>query len=111
MAISLALAVRCAATFAAFVAGASGPRLEWLVGAVGRGARRRLLAAVDEPAPGRAIARERLRGEQALASLRRLGAAPAAIGAAREALAAFAARELPGGTTDQAPPNAPPPNC
>ena len=105
---SLALAVRCAATFAAFVAGASGPRLEWLVGAVGRGARRRLLAAVDEVAPGRAIARERLRGEQALASLRRLGAAPAAIGAAREALAAFAARELPGGTTDQAPPNAPP---
>jgi hypothetical protein len=93
---SLALAVRCAATYAGAVAGADPPARRWLLGAVERGARRRLLAAVDDPEPARAVARERARGERALASLARLETEPGAIAAARERLAGFVERELPG---------------
>jgi len=92
---SLALAVRCAATYAGFLASAGEAERRWLLEAVGRGARRRLLAAVDELPPGRAIAREGARGEHALASLARLGLDPAAIAEAQEGLATFAAHESP----------------
>ncbi len=93
---SLALAVRCAATYAGFIACAGEAERRWLLGVVGRGVRRRLLAAVDDASSGRAIARERSRGEHALASLARLGLDPAAIATAREGLAAFAGQEAPG---------------
>jgi hypothetical protein len=90
---SLGLAVRCAATYAAFVAGADERERRWLLDAVGRGARRRLLQAVDDEAPGRAIARERERGERALASVARLGDDPEGITEASRRLAAFVAHE------------------
>ena len=61
--------------------------------AVGRGARRRLLLAMDEATPARAVARECVRGERALASLARLGLAGEPIAEARGRLVAFAARE------------------
>jgi peptidase M28-like protein len=104
---SLALAVRCAATYAGFVASAGEAERRWLLGAVGRGARRRLLAAADDPSPGRAAARELARGERALASVARLGLDRAAIAGARERLAAFAAQEAPGLHADPDPPGAP----
>ncbi|MEK7329949.1 MAG: DUF4910 domain-containing protein [Candidatus Eisenbacteria bacterium] len=86
---SLALAVRCAATYAAFVSAAAEPEQRWLLDAIGRGARRRLLAAVDETGPSRAVAHERERGERALASVARLGLDPEAIADARRRLAGF----------------------
>lgn len=90
---SLALAARCAATYAAFVAGVGGEELSWLAAAVGRGARRRLLAAANEPDPGRALEAERVRGAAALASLARLGAEEGAVRAAVRALDEFCLRE------------------
>ena len=93
---SLALAVRCAATYAGFLGSAGEGEWRWLLEAVGRGARRRLLAAVDDPGSGRAIAREGVRGQHALASLARLGLDREAIAGARERLAAFAAHEAAG---------------
>jgi hypothetical protein len=99
---SLALAVRCAATYAGFLASAGEPERAWLTEAVGRGARRRILGALDDAAPRRAVARERSRGERALASLARLGVADAAIAEARAGLAAFAGREA-----SEIPPEAP----
>ena len=97
---SLALAVRCAATYAGFLASAGEAERRWLLDAVGRGARRRLLAAVDDPCAARAIARERARGEHALASLVRLGMDREAIASARERLTAFAGHESPGAPAD-----------
>ena len=90
---SLALAVRCAATYAGFIAGAGAQERRWLLGAVERGARRRLLAAVDEADPDRAVARERARGERALASLERMGLEAPVIVEACAGLATFAERE------------------
>ncbi len=90
---SLALAVRCAATFAAFVATAAEAERGWLLQAVGRGARRRLLRAVDDCAPPRAVAHERERGARALASVARLGPDAPAIAEAQRRLSAFADAE------------------
>ena len=101
---SLALAVRCAATYAAFLAAAGAREHDWLLGAVERGARRRLLAAVDDPESG-AVERERARGERAIASLSRLGLSPAALRGAGERLGEFCAREAPA-AGDGAPPPA-----
>jgi len=70
---SLALAVRCAATYAGFLAGAGERELEWLTTAVERGARRRWLAALDAEDSARACARERVRSRAAIDSLARLG--------------------------------------
>ena len=70
---SLALAVRCAATYAGFLASAAEREIEWLAGAVERGARRRLLSAVDAERPAAAAARERVRSERAMRSLALLG--------------------------------------
>src|SRR5262245_14266436 len=69
---SLALAARTAATYAGFVASLSGRELPWLLDLVARGARRRLLAALDRPDPVSACRAERERGQRALASVHRL---------------------------------------
>jgi hypothetical protein len=69
---SLALAVRAAATYAGFVAAMDPAELSWLVDLVARGARRRLLAALERPDRWRAALAERERGQRALASLERL---------------------------------------
>ena len=101
---SLALAVRCAATYAAWVAAAGAREQAWLLEAVGRGARRRLLAAVDAPDQEPALARERERGRRALASLARLGLDQGAIAEAQGRLDGFAGRELAGAGDRAAPP-------
>jgi hypothetical protein len=101
---SLALAARCAATYAGFLAAAGEPERAWLAGAIGRGTRRRLLEALDADRPGWAVAHERRRGEAALASLARLGATAEPIAAARASLEAFARAET------QAPDGAPEPS-
>ena len=90
---SLALAVRCAATYAGFLASAGPAEAEWLLAAVAREARVRLLRAMDEADPPTAIARERVRGATTIASLARLGVGERALGAARAGLEAFADRE------------------
>jgi hypothetical protein len=108
---SLALAVRCAATYAAFLASAGEHERRWLLGAVERGARRRVLAAVDERPAAAAVARERTRGDRAIESLARLGLPDEPIRRARERLAEFTAREagsagaeaLPAGAAPAAP--------
>jgi hypothetical protein len=88
---SLALASRAAATYAGFLA-ALGPRqLPWLIDLVARGARRRMLAALDRPEPAAACRAERERGQHALASVHRL---TRGLPAAR-ALAASLAANLP----------------
>ncbi len=69
---SLALAVRAAATYAAFVAGAGAEELDWLLQLVTRGARRRLLTAADTANAWEAAHAERERGQWALASVGRL---------------------------------------
>ncbi|HEY3216143.1 MAG TPA: DUF4910 domain-containing protein [Candidatus Eisenbacteria bacterium] len=90
---SLALAVRCAATYAAFLAAAGPPEHRWLLAAVRRGSQRRMLASLDVPEPAWALAREQVRGDTALASLARLGLDPAELAEARGALQAFARAE------------------
>jgi len=83
---SLALAARCAATYAGFLAAAGPDQAEWLLGVVGRAARRRCLTALDRLDAPRAAAAERWRGRTALESCRRLD--PGAV-AVREAVEAF----------------------
>jgi hypothetical protein len=92
---SLALAVRCAATYAGFLASADRAQGRWLLGAVARWARRRVLAALDEETPARARARERTRGRRAIASLSRLGLDAAAIRESVDAFSSFVEREAP----------------
>jgi len=69
---SLALAARCAGTYAAFLASAGPEEIRWLLFMVARAARRRSLVALDRPDPVRAVETERLRGLVALASVERL---------------------------------------
>ena len=90
---SLALAVRCAATYAGFLGDAGPDEVAWLSAVATRGARRRILVALDEPDPERGVERETLRASRAIASLARLEV-PAAVreGAVRE-LEAFVRRE------------------
>ena len=90
---SLAHAVRCAATYAGTIAHAVGERAEGVLGLVARGARIRLLEARGAADEGRAVLRERMRGDQALASLARLGVSEARIASERHVLAAFADAE------------------
>jgi len=68
---SLAHAVRSAAGYAATIAAAGPSELRGLTTLVGRGARRRMLAALDRPSPREAAETERERGLRALASLGR----------------------------------------
>ena len=90
---SLALAARTAAGYAAWLAMAGEAQVEWLTGAVARGARRRLLEAADGPDAGRRLEHERLRGRTALASLARLGADEGELRSRARALDDFCARE------------------
>ncbi len=90
---SLALAARCAATYAGCLAAAGPAELEWLAEAVSRGARRRLLDSLDADDPSRAFERERVRASRAVASLARLGTDRGALGRVAAALEDFAARE------------------
>lgn len=90
---SLALAARTAAAFAAIAADGSDATREGITGLVARGARRRLLRALDGDDAARLGARERVRGDRAIASLARIGVRADAIGRAAAAWAAFAHAE------------------
>lgn len=79
---SLALAARCAAAFAGFLATAGPAEQSWLREAVERDSERGRLDALDHPEPGRAGAAEALRARQAILSLRRLD--PSRVLAARD---------------------------
>jgi hypothetical protein len=92
---SLELAVRCAATYAGFLAAAGEPEQEWLAALVERGARRRLLEAADAEHSRRLVERERMRGDAAIASLGRLGVAPERLRAARVRWREFADLHAP----------------
>ncbi len=88
---SLALAVRAAATYAGFLAAAGENEVRWLLQLVGRGARRRMLAALDRPQARRAAEAERERGLRAIGSVARL-----AFGSPREeGVGAAVAEQLP----------------
>jgi hypothetical protein len=96
---SLALAVRAAATYAGVLACAGADHVRWLLQLVSRGARRRLLSALDRPRPRRAALAEHERGERALASVQRLAfglPASHAVTRALEAHLPLAAEELEG---------------
>ncbi|MEO5989897.1 MAG: DUF4910 domain-containing protein [Candidatus Eisenbacteria bacterium] len=69
---SLSLAVRSAATYAAFIASAGPQEIQWLLFVLARAARRRTLLALERPDPSRAAETERLRGLVAIASVERL---------------------------------------
>jgi hypothetical protein len=90
---SLALAARCAATYAGFLAGAGEREIAWLGELVARGARRRLLEAAGGEPAGRRLEAERVRGQAALSSLTRLGAAPSTLRGAARALDGFCRSE------------------
>ena len=92
---SLALAARCAATYAGFLAQAGEAEAGWLLDRVARGARTRLLRAVDAPDAARRVRREQARGRQALESVGRLGIARPAIERAQASLDEFVRREIP----------------
>jgi hypothetical protein len=90
---SLALAVRCAATYAGFLAALDDDDRAWMVEVVARGARTRVLRALDAPDPAWAVARAVCAGQCALASLGRLGERHAQIADACAGFDAFVARE------------------
>jgi hypothetical protein len=69
---SLALAARTALVYAGVIATAGPDGLARLLALAGRGARRRLLSALEAPRPRAAAEAERLRGLMALASVARL---------------------------------------
>ncbi len=100
---SLALAVRSAATYAGHLAALSDEDRAALARSVERGARARVLRALDAPNPAWAVARAAHAGERALASLATLGEPAARLDAARVVLRAFVARE----TEPLIPPDAP----
>ncbi len=88
---SLALAVRCAATYAGWLAAAGTEEAAWLAERTLRDAGRRLLAALDGPGAAAAAPRERLRATRAIESLARLGVAPPDRERALARFASFAA--------------------
>lgn len=105
---SLAHAARSAAVYAAFLACAGEADAGALLGATGRGARRRLLAALDQPDARRAARAERLRGQFALASVARLAAGPAGnVGPMLERALPLAVEELEGFYESEIEPNLP----
>ncbi|MGH7741100.1 MAG: DUF4910 domain-containing protein, partial [Candidatus Eiseniibacteriota bacterium] len=94
---SLALAARCAAAYAGFLAGAGVREWSWLAREVALRARSRLLDAVRSPQAGRATEAELLRAERALASVAaRAGSAATRRGVAAQgaALRRFWTREV-----------------
>lgn len=90
---SLELAVRCASGYAAFLASAGEPERRWLLEAVGRGARRRALEAVDAEDGVRRLEREARRGAAALTSLGRIGVEAERISEEQRAFDEFLRRE------------------
>lgn len=90
---SLALAARCAATYAGFLATAGEGEASWITALVERHARRRVLQALEQSDPVRAVACERLRGDRALASLERLAVPAGRREDARRAFQDFVLRE------------------
>lgn len=106
---SLALAGRAAVAYAAFVATAGEREATWLLGLVGRGARRRMLAAMERPAPRRAVEAEKIRGWTALASVGRLAMGEGdAVSRALAERVALAAEELEGFYDSELEPALPP---
>jgi hypothetical protein len=97
---SLALAARCAAAYAGFLAAAGPPELGELSTRIGRGARRRLLQALDHDDAPRQVRAEHLRARCAFESLTRLGGSGnreeegRAIGRAIDSLEDFLRREI-----------------
>ena len=94
---SLALAARCAATYAAFLAAAGAPEWTWLAGEIARRSRLRLLATLAQPEAARLAEAERLRAERALGSVLERGplaAVRSSVAAERAALSAFFRREI-----------------
>jgi aminopeptidase YwaD len=73
---SLALAARCAAAYAAFVASARESEIEWLATQIGRRTRIRMLAALESGGDGVRVSHEFDRGHWALLSLARLVGPP-----------------------------------
>jgi hypothetical protein len=90
---SLALTVRCAATWAAWLAAAGEADRPELLDVVARGARRRLFEALEGDDPERRVSRERVRAHAAIASLFRVGVPQARIDDARRAFDSFLERE------------------
>jgi hypothetical protein len=90
---SLALAVRCGATYAGFLAAAGSTESAWLLRAVERGAQRRLLDRLDDRDASAARKREWIRGAAAIRSCARLGVAAAGIDAALARWEQFVATE------------------
>jgi hypothetical protein len=96
---SLAHAARIGATYAASLACAGADEALALLAMAGRGARRRLLAALEAADPVRAARAERLRGELALASVQRLARGPSRapqVAAALDAAMPLAVEEFEG---------------
>jgi len=92
---SLALAARCAAVYAGFVAGAGEREAAWIADRVAHDARVRLLQALDGRDAPRATRREILRGERAIASLKRLGVRSSRLEEAQREFLSFVEREAP----------------
>lgn len=90
---SLALAARCAAAYAGHLATLGEAERTLLLDRVARGARMRLLRALDHPEPSREAERQRVRFRAAIGSLERLGVPAAARDRALAELEAFSARE------------------
>jgi hypothetical protein len=91
---SLALAARCASSYAGWLATAAAEETAWLAELVARDARRRALAALERPDGMREIERETVRGARALASLARLDVDAEWISGAQDRFHEFVRREL-----------------
>jgi Peptidase family M28 len=90
---SLALAVRCAATYAGWLGAVDEGGARQLLERTSRAARREILDAADQPDSGRAFARARLRGCSAIRSVSRLLDEPARIAATLALFEGFCERE------------------
>lgn len=90
---SLALAVRCAATYAGSLSTLDAAGAHALLELVGLDARRRVLAAAGRPDAARAVLAARLAGRAAIASVARVLDQPARVAAAVAMFEAFCARE------------------
>jgi hypothetical protein len=92
---SLALAVRCAATYAGTLSALNAPDAAALLTHIARDARRRYLQLPFAGGAEARAGRERVRGIAAMKSLARLGLDPGAIAAAIERFDAFCEKEGP----------------
>jgi hypothetical protein len=97
---SLALAVRCAATYAATLSSLDSAGARGLLDLVGRDARRRVIDATDHPGAGRSLAAARLGGRTAIQSVSRVLDEPARVAAALALFDEFCRREAGGAAAD-----------